>query len=197
VFTDTGTGTSGVTLGTDSTVVDYVDLYGTYVKRTTTGQDTLKVYYPDDQVVANIAVLGEGATISTTGGAAGATVKQAVPVKTPLGKLDTEITSSDKSTKNLILVGGPAVNTLVKELADGGKTKTRDWYVSQGAGTAIIDLVEDAFTSGKSALVVAGHSAADTRVAAGIVQTYDTHATDFAGKTTVVIKNGVISTTAA
>jgi hypothetical protein len=184
-------------LGSDSTITDYVDTYGTYVKRTTTGQDTVKIYYPDDQVIANIYVLASDATTSTTTAAAGATVKQAVPVKTALGKLDTDVTSSDKTNKNLILVGGPAVNTLVKELADAGKTKARDWYISQGEGTAIIDLVADAFTSGKSALVVAGHSAADTRAATGILQTYDSYATQFKGKTQVVIKNGVISTTTA
>lgn len=197
LFTNTGTGTSGVTLGSDSTITDYVDLYGTYVRRTTSGQDTVTVYYPDEQVTADVFVLASGASVSTTGETAETTVKQAVPVKTALGKLDTEITSSDKTNKNLILVGGPAVNTLVKELADADKTKNRDWYIEQGAGTGIIDLVEDAFTSGKAALVVAGHSAADTRAATGIVQTYDSYADDFAGKMMVTIKNGVISTATA
>jgi hypothetical protein len=194
-FSDTNAANSP--LGSDSTITDYIDTYGTYVKKATTGQDTIKVYYPDDQVITNIYVLGSSATTSTSASAAGATVKQAVPVKTALGKLDTEITSSDKTNKNLILVGGPAVNTLVKELADAGKAKTRDWYITQGAGTAILDLVENAFTSGKTALVVAGHSAADTRAATGIMQTYDSYATQFAGKTQIVIKNGVISTATA
>lgn len=196
VFTYDATYT-GVAQGTDSTIYEYVDLYGVYAKRTTSGQDSVKLYYPDDQVIANFFVLGEGAATSTTGSSAGATVKQAVAVKTPLGKLDSEITSSDKSTKNLILVGGPAVNTLVAELADGAKTKDRAWYVDQGEGTAILDLVADAFTSGKSALVIAGHSADDTRAAAKIMQTYDMYAADFAAKNTVVIKNGVISTATA
>jgi len=111
-----------------------------------------------------------------------------------LGKLDTEVTSADKSTKNLILVGGPAVNTLVKELGDAGKTQTRDWYVSQGEGTAIVDLVADAFASGKSALVVAGYSAADTRAATSMLQNYDAYT--WVGDRAVV-KNGVISTTTA
>jgi len=196
-FTNTGTGTGGVTLGSDSTITDYVDLYGTYVRRTTSGQDTITVYYPDEQVTADVFVLADGASVSTTGETAATTVKQAVPVKTALGKLDTEVTSSDKTNKNLILVGGPAVNTLVKELADADKANDRDWYVAQGAGTGVIELVEDAFTSGKAALVVAGHSAADTRAATGIVQTYDSYADDFAGKMEVVIKNGVISTATA
>jgi len=195
VFTDTLA--AARTWGSNSNKQSWVDIYGTYVERDTATQGTVTIYYPDDQVFANMFVLGEGATVSTTGAAAATTVKQAVPVKTALGKLDTEITASDKTNKNLILVGGPAVNTLVKELADANKTKARDWYVSQGAGTAIINLVADAFTSGKTALVVAGHSAADTRAATGILQTYDTYETDFTGKTLVVIKNGVISTATA
>lgn len=181
---------------TNTYITRGLDYYGTLVERNTDQQGTIKISYPDDQVVAVVA-MGTDPQFSLSGETEGTKVKQAVPVKTPLGKLDTEITSSDKTTKNLILVGGPAVNILVRELADAGKTKTRDWYIEQGAGTAIIDLVENAFTSGKSALVVAGHSAEDTRAATTIMQTYDSYKTDFTGKKTVIIKNGVISTAAA
>lgn len=161
-------------LGSDSTITDYVDLWGTWVRRTTSGQDTLTIHYPDDQVLANVAVLAEGATATTGAGASATTVKQAVPIKTALGKLDTEVTSADRSTKNLILVGGPAVNTLVAELATAGKTRDLQFYRDQGAGYALIDYVADAFTTGKAALVVAGHSADDSRTVAGKVQAFDT-----------------------
>jgi hypothetical protein len=178
------------TLGSDSTITDYVDLYGTYAKRTTSGQDTLTIYYPDEQVTANLFVLESTATVTQTAGGSSSTVKSAAPVKTALGKLDTEVTSADKSTKSLILVGGPAVNSLVAELATAGKTRDVQWYRDQGAGTALVDLVEDAFASGRSALVVAGHSAADTRAATSALQNYDayTWASD-----RVVLKNGVIT----
>jgi len=97
-----------------------------------------------------------------------------VPVTTALGKLDTEVTTSDKQTKNLILVGGPAVNSLVAELGNAGKHMTLEEYRAEGEGFAIIDYIEDAFATGKAALVVAGHSAEDTRTAANILQNYDT-----------------------
>ncbi len=181
-------------LGSDSTLTDYVDLYGTYVRRTTTSQDTLTIYYPDEQVTANLFVLDKDATVTQTAGGTSSTVKSATPVKTALGKLDTEVTSADKNNKNLILVGGPAVNTLVAELATAEKTKARQWYVDQGAGTSLLNLVEDAFTTGKSALVVAGHSAADTRAATSMMQNYD--AQTFSSDE-VVLKNGVISTATA
>ncbi len=176
-------------LGSDSAVSDYVDLYGVYARRTTSGQDTLTIYYPDDQVISNVFVLTTDATATQTTGGAGSTVKSAAPVKTALGKLDTEITSADRSTKHLILVGGPAVNTLVEELGTAGKTKDVAWYRSQGAGTVLIDLVENAFSSGRSALVVAGHSAADTRAGTSRVQNYDAYSWT---SNRVILKNGVV-----
>src|SRR3989344_4887160 len=181
-------------LGSESSVTDYVDLYGAYARRTTSGQDIITFYYPDDQVTNNVFVLAKEATVTQTSGGTGSTVKTATPLKTALGKLDTEVTSADKSTKHLILVGGPAVNTLVAELATAGKTRDTAWYRSQGAGTALVDLVENAFTSGRTALVVAGHSAADTRSATSRIQNYDayTWATD-----RVVLKNGVVTTETA
>ena len=190
-FTNGGSGTSGISLGSDSTITDYVDLYGTYVRKTTSGQDTLWIYYPDDQLSANVFVLANDAMVAQTTGGGGSSVKSATPVKTALGKLDTEVTSADKSTKNLILVGGPVVNTLVGELATAGKTRDTAWYRSQGAGTALIDLVDNAFTSGRSALVVAGHSAPDTRSAASRMQNYDAYS--WVGNR-VVLKNGVVTT---
>lgn len=192
--TFTHSGSQSSTLGSDSTITDYVDLWGSWVRRTTSGQDTVTIHYPDEQVIANVAVLAEGATASLAGGASGRTVKSAIPIKTAIAKLDSEVTSSDKSTKNLILVGGPAVNTLVAELATATKTRSLEFYRAQGAGYALIDHVANAFASGKAALVVAGHSAADTRVVTAKLQAFDT-----AGLTgaRAEFKNGVITTLAA
>ena len=190
-FTWGATGAQSSALGTDSTITDYVDLWGTWVRRTTSGQDTVTIYYPDEQVIANLAVLAEGATASSAGGTTGKTVKQSVPIKTSIAKLDTEVTSSDKSTKNLILVGGPFVNTLVAELATAGKTRAGQFYLDQGKGYAVLDYVANAFASGKAALVVAGTSADDTRAVTGKLQNFDT-----AGLTGARMewKNGVIAT---
>lgn len=186
--------TTGTSLDSDSDIQHNMDKWGTFIVEDTDGQDTATIYYPDDQVSANIFVLTPGASVSSSGGSEGGTVKAAVPVKTPLGKLDTEITDADKNTKHLILVGGPAVNDLVTELATAGKTNDVSWYVDQGAGTALLDYVEDAFVSGRAALVVAGNTAADTRVASGKLQTFDTAGLSGAQ---VVLKNGVITTTTA
>ena len=171
-FTHTAAST-GVSLKTDTYKTRYVDLYGTFAERSTNNQDTLVVYYPDEQMKMDLFVLTNAATVTAASASSGATVKEAVPIKTSIAKLDKEVTNADKTGKNLILVGGPAVNTLVTDLASQGKTKNTQWYRDKGAGTALVELVDNAFTSGKSALVVAGHSAADTRVAAGVVQNFD------------------------
>ncbi len=163
----------GVSLKTDTYKTRYVDLYGIFAERSTNNQDNLVVYYPDEQMKMDLFVMAKDSSVSTSTASSGSTVKEAVPIKTAVAKLDTEVTNADKTGKGLILVGGPAVNTLVADLASQGKTKNTQWYRDKGAGTAIIELVDNAFTSGKSALVVAGHSAADTRAAAAVVQNFD------------------------
>jgi len=160
-------------LKSDTQKTQYVDKFGVFVERDARDQDTVKVWYPDEQMKLDLFVLATGATVTSTAASGGQVVKEAVPIKTSIAKLDTEVTSADKTGSSLILVGGPAVNTLVADLASQGKTKDVQWYRDKGAGTALIELVADAFTTGKSALVVAGHSAPDTRVATGIVQNFD------------------------
>jgi hypothetical protein len=191
-----GADSGSQTWGSNSNKASTVDIWGTLVARdtSTSAQPWVDVWYPDTQRIASVFAVQKDATVTASTGASGSVVKSATPVKTALGKLDTEILPADRTTKNLILVGGPAVNDLVKELADGSKTKNRDWYVAQGAGTALIELVADAFTTGKSALVVAGFNAADTRAATSALQNYDSYT--WSGDS-LVLKAGVLSTAPA
>ncbi|MEA2003529.1 MAG: S-layer protein [archaeon] len=93
----------------------------------------------------------------------------------------------------MILVGGPAVNSLVAELAADGKTRTAEGWrtetdgVRDYADTALIQAVDDAFTSGKTALVVAGYSSEDTANAAYVLQNYAKFAEQFADKDEVSV----------
>ncbi|MFH0837008.1 MAG: S-layer protein, partial [Candidatus Aenigmatarchaeota archaeon] len=165
------------TLGSDSNKYQYVDRYGTFVDRNTKDQDIVKIYYPDEQVTMDFFVLAEGASVSTGSSTGAKTVeKQTVfPIKTALAKLDSEVTSADKATKNLILVGGPCVNTLVKDLSTAGKfSYSCDAWPARNFG--VLQVVDDAFASGKSALVVAGTRAEDTRLVTGKLLAYDTAA---------------------
>ncbi|MDY6778084.1 MAG: S-layer protein, partial [Candidatus Nanohaloarchaea archaeon] len=92
-----------------------------------------------------------------------------------MARLDTGVTSSVRSNNHLILVGGPAVNQLVADLASNGKTWTQDEWMNQHQGEALLQVVNDAFTQDKHALVVAGHSADDTRAAARYIAEYGQH----------------------
>ena len=81
-----------------------------------------------------------------------ADAQQVVPVTAPIAKLDTEV--SLDSDKNLILVGGPVVNKLTKELQDAGKVSI------DNESPATLAVVDDKI------LVVAGGDRDKTREAA-------------------------------
>jgi len=92
-------------------------------------------------------------TVSAVGGT-GAAISLSV-VK------DTAVTDADKSGYNLVLVGGPVANSLTAELVTKGTSKV-NWEASAGE----IEVVENAFASGKYAIVAAGKDRAATKKAA-------------------------------
>jgi hypothetical protein len=193
-FTFTGKNSSA--LKSDTYKTQYIDYYGVFAERNTYDQDQVKLWYPDEQATMDFFVLGTDGAVSTQAAVTGGSVKQATAVKTAVAKLDGDVTDADKNNDNIILVGGPAVNTLVADLAADDLTKDVDWYRTEGKGTAIIDLVEDAFGTGKAALVVAGHSWDDTRTVTDILLDFESYADDLTGAR-AIFKNGVISTESA
>ena len=179
-FTDTGRDTADFI--SDSYKTGYLDKYGVYAELANkNAQYTLNIYYPDDQMTADFFVLGKDGAVSTSGATAGTTYQVASPIKTSIAKLDSEVSDADKQTKNIILVGGPCVNTLVATLATAGKFdySCANW---PGENFALIKLVDDAFITGKTALVIAGTRAADSRDATTALQQFDV--APYAGKLT-------------
>ncbi len=87
-----------------------------------------------------------------------ADAQQAVKLTAPIAKLDSEV-SLDTADKNLILVGGPVVNALTKELVDAGKVAI------DNTSPATLAVVEGA-ANGNDVLVVAGGDREATREAA-------------------------------
>uniref|UniRef100_UPI000593A914 S-layer protein n=1 Tax=Methanothermococcus thermolithotrophicus TaxID=2186 RepID=UPI000593A914 len=81
-----------------------------------------------------------------------------VKLTAPIAKLDSEV-SLDTADKNLILVGGPVVNALTKELVDAGKVAI------DNKSPATLAAVQDA-ANGNDVLVVAGGDREATREAA-------------------------------
>lgn len=147
---------SFITLVSDTYTSKTVDRYGTLVTRNTYGQGTITISYPNDQATAAVAI-GSDPVFTTTAG--GATVETAVKITEPVAKFDNEIDTT-ALTGDLILVGGPCVNTLVAELMGTTLENCMDvWTYTKG----IIKEYENVFDSGKKALVVAGTYAADTR----------------------------------
>ncbi len=116
---------------------------------------------------------------------AGVTGKVASGVPIGVAKLDSEVTAEDKKT-NLVLVGGPVANSLTKELVTNGKLTVEITNDKPGAGKGIVTVVDNAFTPGKVALVVAGSDRSGTRAAAQLLQALAEDATKVAAGTATV-----------
>lgn len=134
------------------------------------GSDKFVVKVPSKRLAAKVYFGTTSATSGTN------TYEAAVPVKTPLGKLTSDFTDATIKTtgKNLILVGGPCANKFVGQLMNVSGTNCLDKWIAEVGATnlagakdkALIKVVEDAFQTGKVALIVAGTDAKDTRNAA-------------------------------
>ncbi|MEM5868495.1 MAG: S-layer protein [Candidatus Aenigmatarchaeota archaeon] len=169
-----------------SDVYNYLTKYGTFVTHDTNA-DKINIYYPGNRPAYALVAVGSNPVWSTTeavGPTPAVSYKTAVPVTTALAKLDSEVTQADRNEKHLILVGGPCANALVAELAAAGKFNyegaplTCDaWNARTYAGDVfgLIQLVDNAFATGKVALVVAGSRAEQTRWATSILQKYDVY----------------------
>lgn len=145
------------------------------------GTNTVVIKAPAQtlNVMAYIGKAGAGTT--TTGG----TVNQLVPVTTPVAMLDTEVTSAVYS-KNMVLVGGPCVNSIVANMAANGTFKytCSGW---PGSNFGYISVADNVYMQGKTVVVIAGTTAPDTRLAADVFQNYDTLLSSYTTQSAVQI----------
>ena len=152
---------------------DYKGLttYGTLVSHsTTTGGGSATLNYPDSFMYGNVYVLGPNGVITSGTSTSTVTTQTYHPVLSDVVKLDSEITDSDKQNSDLVLVGGPCVNTLVTALYTAGKFQynCENWALEHGAGR--IQVIPNAFANGKTVVVIVGTDAVDTDLVAQIVQ---------------------------
>ncbi len=149
-----------------------------------------KFRIPADVVRAKVSVVGPETTVTTSGGA----VQVSSVAGVPIAKLDTEVT--DRTAFHSILVGGPAVNRLTAAAMGKAYPSTgSDSGVPENA--AMLRLVENAFGGTKTALVVAGWSASNTRDASTVLKDYMSYADRLKGKdVTVTSSAGVITVSA-
>ncbi len=141
---------------------------GTFVAEDTDEDpEDVEIWVGEAPTVANVAF---GRDPSFAAGE-GAVCMSAVKISQPVSKLASEVQSMINAgtlRADVILVGGPCANSLVATLAEAGHLKTCNaWDYSTG----VIKEVEDAFVSGKNALIVAGTAADDTRSLAAKVMT--------------------------
>lgn len=159
-----GDGTSFLTLETNDNYKIAIDGYGTYFKYNTKDKTELEIKYPDEQAIANLAI-GSNPQFTTTISEAGM-YKEAVEIESPIAKFASEIPTDSTLNQHLLLVGGPCANSVVEKLLEEAWNVTdacASWNEKLGNNNALLKLVEDVFGSGKSALIVAGTTADDTR----------------------------------
>jgi hypothetical protein len=151
---------------------DFTSPYGLVVvnPKSNGAADKVVVKIPAEQQKAYVYV---GKLKGTT--TAGGTYKTYAPLSLPVAKLASEVTDADKTNANIVLVGGPCANSLVQALVDAGKLDASMTCAGGNPGpawtpgAAYVKVVEDAFATGKVALVVAGTNAADTRLATSLL----------------------------
>ncbi|MEM2713963.1 MAG: hypothetical protein QXS07_02100 [Candidatus Pacearchaeota archaeon] len=140
--------------------------YGAIFTWDSDNRDSLTLEYPEEKVIAKAYVSEELATIPELSGVAG--------TGAVLGDVifaDTELTSELKA-KNLIIIGGTAVNRVAAEALDlpyPTYGSSEAWQTATGVtgeGQAILKLLDNPYTAGKQALLVAGWSGSDTTKAA-------------------------------
>jgi len=148
-------------LTSDSTKQRLITRYGTYVEYDSTDNDKVTIYYPDEQMYADVLMTAVGAEV--TAGSSGGSVS-------PLGSvavMDSEVATV--SSKNLIVVGGSCINSVAAKVLGSdtplcGAEFTAKTNIS--SGQFLIKAVDSPYTTGKVAMLVAGYEGADTRKAA-------------------------------
>ncbi|MFH1291180.1 MAG: hypothetical protein ABIH79_01330, partial [archaeon] len=116
----------------------------------TSGQDSIKIVYHGSEVTADVYITSPEVTLIPGGASVGVmTVK------------DTEVASV--SGKNLVVVGGSAINAVAAELLGGAYSEAA---FTSATGVAAGEFMIKSFSrAGKTALLVAGYNAADTEKA--------------------------------
>ena len=144
-------------------------------------EDEVVLQIPEDEVKATVSVFGQGSgtsTDTTNDGTSGTNNWD----ETPEIRLDTELTPRDT---NLILIGGPAVNSKVAQLLQVryptyGTTEEFD----VNPGEALIRLIEE---DGENYLIIAGYNQEDTEKAVEVMSNPNSYRNLLQGRMETVI----------
>lgn len=166
----------------DNELEAYLTELGSYIEYEAEDNTWAKVYVPEEQVTYNVFVATD--------------VSSETPSETgKLTVLDSE--SSAYAGKNLIVVGGSAVNSVAASLL--GLTGDARFGEGFTAKTSIVSgeaLIEAFDHDGKVALLVAGYDAADTTKAASYLTSGAAVSTDLGTKLRVTSQTEAVAITA-
>ncbi len=160
--------------------------FGTYMELDTGRDGYAEFNLPAYESTVGMAITDRGGSIDPSGVAEGeftfeylGILSEAVRGALPeTGLTDAEVTQAKMQEHHLILVGGPAVNSLVADLADQGRTRSLYEWRNYYRNEALLHVVEDAFATGRNALIVAGYGAEDTRGASRYLANWKTYEDD-------------------
>ncbi len=156
--------------------------------------DAYKLKLPADYGTDfEVTVVAYGPGTTATSGTGGK-VKQVVPVTSAVAKLDTEVPAPASVGKDLVLVGGPAVNRLTAQVMG----LTFPHYGGQGGlpyaeGEGYVSYHANGFATGQDVVTVQGWSAENTRAAASVLQQFASFASKLDGKTAVKVTGSATS----
>jgi hypothetical protein len=133
----------------------------------------------------NVVVLGPSGSASS--GASGS-VKKVVPVSSAVAKLDTEVSDPATVGRDLVLVGGPAVNRLTAQaMGLDYPTYGGSGLLPFAEGEGYVEYMDGVFATGQDVVVVAGWSADNTRDASSVLQQVDSFLADLDGNMAVKV----------
>jgi hypothetical protein len=163
-------GTDGATERAGEQEIDDTDVYENWVYSDLAtqilfdrgpDQKTLKLIYHGDEVSADVYITSSDAVVSGGGDAGIMTV--------------TDNNAASVSGKNLVVVGGSAINSVAASLL-GSAYRGPAFTTATGVGDGEF-LIQSFSYGGATALLVAGYNAADTTKAASYLTNYDVDTT--------------------
>ncbi|MBI2449576.1 hypothetical protein HYV49_04740 [Candidatus Pacearchaeota archaeon] len=138
-----------------------VTRYGTYIEQNTQDNKWVKIYYPDNQMYADVLFAESGATI-VAGTSGGGRVDELGTVAV----MDSEVNSV--SSKNLIVVGGSCVNSVAARLLGSTGALCGSAFTAKtgvGPGQFLVETFASPVNADRIATLVAGFEAGDTKQA--------------------------------
>ncbi len=135
---------------------------GTWIEWDSDNRDKLTLMYPDEAAYANVFIAPMSAT-TVVGESGELTADTVNPFSVGLAVLDSD---AEGMSKNMIVVGGPCVNTVAADLMENPEVCTEGFE----PGKAMLKYFE---RNGNDALLVAGYEAQDTVGASYVLADYD------------------------